>query len=116
MYLRNQIQQNVGMNTVERNLAGTVTTPLQQLVNRQRSELRAQVAHSVHGRNCFRAQDRSGHTGQMNHFWSTCNAECEGALIVRILMVSKMLLSNLSQEWQQVLVLMTLRHHGAQNG
>ena len=24
-----------------------------------------------------------GHTGQMNHFWSTCNAECEGALFVR---------------------------------
>ena len=24
-----------------------------------------------------------GHTGQMDHFWSTCNAECEGALMVR---------------------------------
>jgi hypothetical protein len=24
-----------------------------------------------------------GHTGLMNHFWSTCNAECEGALLVR---------------------------------
>ena len=24
-----------------------------------------------------------GHTGQMDHFWSTCNAECEGALLVR---------------------------------
>eukprot|EP01050_Picozoa_sp_SAG11_P016846 SAG11_NODE_2348_length_3485_cov_1.358535_5_plen_99_part_01 len=21
----------------------------------------------------------TGHTGVMNHFWSTCNAECEGA-------------------------------------
>jgi hypothetical protein len=25
----------------------------------------------------------TGHTGQMDHFWSTCNAECEGALMVR---------------------------------
>ena len=24
-----------------------------------------------------------GHVGQMDHFWSTCNAECEGALLVR---------------------------------
>ena len=24
-----------------------------------------------------------GHTGLMDHFWSTCNAECEGALLVR---------------------------------
>ena len=25
----------------------------------------------------------AGHTGVMNHFWSTCNTECEGALTVR---------------------------------
>ena len=31
----------------------------------------------------FAHQIAEGHTGQMNHFWSTCNAECEGALLVR---------------------------------
>ena len=31
----------------------------------------------------FAHQIGAGHTGVMNHFWSTCNAECEGALMVR---------------------------------
>eukprot|EP01079_Euglenida_sp_SAG-EU17-18_P010357 gene10357-1876_t len=31
----------------------------------------------------FAHQIAPGHSGVMNHFWSTCNAECEGALLVR---------------------------------
>ena len=31
----------------------------------------------------FAHEIAGGHTGVMNHFWSTCNAECEGALLVR---------------------------------
>ena len=31
----------------------------------------------------FAHEITAGHTGVMNHFWSTCNAECEGALTVR---------------------------------
>ena len=31
----------------------------------------------------FAHKIEAGHTGVMDHFWSTCNAQCEGALLVR---------------------------------
>jgi hypothetical protein len=31
----------------------------------------------------FAHEIEADHTGVMNHFWSTCNAQCEGALLVR---------------------------------
>ena len=70
------------MNMEVQNRVGTaITPPVQPLLHLRLAPL-ALDAHSTHEKTVFAHKIAPGHTGQIT-ISGPCNAECEGALIVR---------------------------------